>query len=214
MATYKTGDVFSLQLPDGTYTSGHIVLDVRKQCVRPKKIDANSSLDFFDGTLLVDIYKHVADEPVFEPAERLIAGMFVMNRFLKSGQWPIIDHVDVDPKAVEFPETLANVQGRLCFQRGEVVLPFSRRSPSLDTIEIFPTMHRPVGVPMVCYYYLHREGLIEHIEKDQARDLKIRDLRFTEHRSEIYALLDNDEDQSYYEMSLKHGYDVTRFYES
>jgi hypothetical protein len=46
----------------------------------------------------------------------------------------------------------------------------------------------------------------------ELRSLKDSDLRFTKHRSEIYHLLGEDENQSYYEMSTRLGYDIQRFY--
>lgn len=212
MVTYKHGDVFSLQLPGGKYVAGRVILDVHKQCVRRKKITDESSLSFFDGTVLVDLYMHVADEPASDLAERLIAGVFVMDNLLKSGQWPVIGYVEVDPRIVEFPETLANVQGRMCFQRGEVVLPFAAHAPLLDSLMVYPTMHRADKLPMVCNFYLQQAGVIQHVNDDQARDLKYADLRYNEHRSEIYALLGEDESQSYYQMSSRFGHDIARFY--
>lgn len=212
MATYKHGDIFSLQLPGGQHVTGRVMLDVRKQCVRTKKITDDSPLSFFDETLLVDVYRKVADEPIADLSERLIAGVFVMDDLLKSGQWPVIGHQEVDPGIVEFPETLANVQGRMYFQRGEVVVPFSTHVSLLDSLMVYPTIHRADNLPMVCNFYLHQAGIIERVDDDQARDLRFSDLRYNEHRSEIYALLGEDAGQSYYQVSSRFGHDLARFY--
>lgn len=212
MAKFKHGDIFSIRLSNGKYISGRIMLDVKKQCVLSKKIGSDSPLDFFNGTLLVDLYKNISDEPVFSLTEPLIPGIFILDTALKSGQWPIISYEGVDPKCVEFPETLANVQGRLCFQRGEVVLPFPTNASLHDNLEIYPTIHRPEKLPLISNYYLHLEGIIKHMNDEQMRDLKHCDLRFSNYRAEIYALLGEDEDESYYEISSRLGYDISRFY--
>ncbi len=188
------------------------MLDVSKQCRRPKKIDNDSSLAFFAGTLLVDIYRYVSDEPAFTPAQRLIPGLFIMNNLMKSGQWTIIDHTDVDPHEVEFPETLANVQGRLCFQRGEVVLPFSTHVPLLDSLNVYPTMVRAERIPMLANYYLHQAGLIELVDAAGMSHLAHSDLRFTPHRNEVYALLGEPANEPYHVMARRFGHDITRFY--
>lgn len=212
MARYKTGDIFAIPIAHGLYASGRIMLDVSKQCIRPKKITADSPLDFFAGTLLIDIFRTVAEQPEFAPAERLISGLFVMDDLLKSQQWPIIDQSAVDPQEVEFPETLANVQGRICFQRGEIVLPFANQAPLLDSLNIYPTLHRAEEVPLLCNNYLQQADLIEPAPEDQTSDLEIADLRFTPHRDEVYALLGEPSTEPYHVMAARFGHDIARFY--
>jgi hypothetical protein len=76
MSNYKIGDIFSIQLPNQKYIFGRILLDVKKQCVKPKLIDPNSPLSSYDGCLLVEIYKELSDNPNFLGQEKLIPGFF------------------------------------------------------------------------------------------------------------------------------------------
>ena len=36
MARFKHGDIFTVQLPNQQYLFGRILLDLKKQCVKPK----------------------------------------------------------------------------------------------------------------------------------------------------------------------------------
>ncbi|MBL1202383.1 MAG: hypothetical protein FWK04_25770 [Nostoc sp. GBBB01] len=211
MVTFKHGDIFSFQLPNQKYLFGRILLDVKKQCVKPKLIALDSPLSFYDGTLLVEIYRELFDQPNFNDSEVLIPGFFLDPEPIKSGEWVIVEHKDIESIQVEFPETLPLFNGRQSFQRGEIRLTLAQNIEEDESWKIYPTIMSPYALPKICLYHL---GLHEFLKPAQMKTMNLKrlDLRFSEHRSEIYKMLGEDENQSYYEMSSRFGYDITRFY--
>ncbi len=211
MPKYKHGDVFSFKLTDEKYISGRIMLDIHKQCVKPKLIEPDSPLSVYDDTLLVEIYKELSENTAFRESEVLIPGFILAPEPIKLGEWEIVEHKKVDPLQVEFPETFALVNGRQCFERGEIRLNLPQNLDRDDGWDIYPTIKSPYALPKICLYYL---GLKEFLSPAQMKtmNLKRSDLRFSERHSVIYKMLNEDANQSYYEMSRRFGYDITRFY--
>lgn len=211
MVKFKHGDIFSFQLQNQKYLCGRILLDVKKQCVKSKLISPDSPLSFYDGTILVEIYRELFDQPTFSSSEVLIPGFFLDVEPIKSGEWAIVDYQEVEPIQVEFPETLALFNGRQCFQKGEIRLDIPQMIEEDESWKIYPTITSPYALPKICLYHL---GLHEFLKPAQLETMNLKrlDLRFSEHRSEIYQMLGEDENQSYYQMSNKFNYDITRFY--
>jgi hypothetical protein len=212
MVTFKHGDIFSFQLPNQHYLFGRILLDVKKQCVKTKLISPDSPLSFYDGTLLVEIYRELSEKATFCGSEVLIPGFFLAPEPIKSGEWVIVEHKEVEPlQEVEFPETFALFNGRQCFQRGEICLTLPQKLEGDKSWDIYPTITSPYALPKICLYHL---GLKELLNPVQLKTMNLNrfDLRFSEHRSEIYKILGEDENQSYYQMSTALGYDLVRFY--
>ena len=61
MTNFKTGDIFTFQLPNQQYGFGRILLDVSRQCIEANFIDKFSPLDFFAGCILVELHKQISD---------------------------------------------------------------------------------------------------------------------------------------------------------
>ncbi|MBE9127622.1 MULTISPECIES: Imm26 family immunity protein [unclassified Coleofasciculus] len=214
MTKFKAGDIFTFKLPTSEYMCGRIMLDVKQQCIRPKLIKPESPLVFFNGSVLVEIYKSTFSEPTANRSEVLIPGVFISSNSLESGEWSIIAHETIDPKEVEFPESLVARGLRAQFIRGEIALDIDLREEELERINVYRTK-KPSGIiGEICLYYLGRADEINNprLKDIELRSLKDSDLRFAKHRSEIYHLLGEDENQSYYEMSTRLGYDIQRFY--
>ena len=211
MVTFNYGDIFSFQLPNQKHLFGRVLLDIKKQCVKPKLIAPNSPLSFYDGTVLVEIYQELFEKPIFSNSEVLIPGFFLDPEPIKSGEWMIVEHKDIDYLQVEFPETLPLFNGQQSFQRGEIRLALTQTKEEDESWKIYPNIMSPYALPKICLYYL---GLEEFLKPAQLKtmNLKKTDLRFSEHRSEVYKMLGKDENQSYYEMSTQLGHDITRFY--
>jgi hypothetical protein len=170
----------------------------------------------FNGSLLVEIYKSTAKQPVIDNSEILIPGIFLGSDCLESGTWSIIGHQDVNPQEVEFPEYL--VGSGLCakFVRGEISLNLDLRESDVDRVNVYGTKKSSATLGEICLYHLGRSHEINNprLKNIELRSLKNSDLRFSQHRSEIYGFLGEDPNQSYYKMSTKFGYDIQRFYDN
>ncbi|AMS32695.1 hypothetical protein AEM42_10440 [Betaproteobacteria bacterium UKL13-2] len=215
MVKFQTGDIFTFKLSTDEYMCGRIMLDIKKQCVRPKLLPPDSPLYFFNGSLLVEIYKSTALKPVINRSEILIPGIFLGSDCLESGTWSIIGHQDVNPQEVEFPEALIGHGLRAQFLRGELALNIDLKEEELKKINVYKTK-KPSGIlGEICLYQLGRADEITNswVHSIEVFNLNSSDLRFSQHRSEIYRLLGEKENQSYFEMSSRLGYNIQRFYD-
>jgi Immunity protein 26 len=212
---FKAGDIFSLELPTGEYVTGRVLLDVKNQCIRPKLIPSDSPLGFFNGYVLTEIYRQTFSKPTAERSEVLIPGVWTDSGSLKDGDWPIIGHEEVDPTKVEFPEAFILRGSRtILFLKGEIKVPIEMTYEEYEQLSIRNSKGTSGWLGETCLYYLGRKDEINDPNQldVELRSLKHSDLRFNEFRSEAYRRLDEDENISYFEMSLKHGYDIRRFY--
>lgn len=217
MTNFKAGDIFTFQLPNEKYGFGRILLDVSRQCIEPNLIDKSSPLDFFAGCVLVEVYKQISEQPILTSSEILIPGIYCMDDELDS-MWTIVGHEKIDPLKIDFPEYVSSRGVRDCFTKGEIrwfFPPKAVRYPNnniAEELNIYPNFGSPGGLPYICLYYLDLKHLITPMNPE-AYNRDNTDLRLSPHRSKIYQMLEEDENQSYYEMSSKLGLDVTRFYE-
>ena len=211
MARFKHGDIFTVQLSNQQYLFGRILLNVKEQCVKPKLLEPGSPLTFFGGSLLIEMYRVMSATPDFDGSEVLLNGVFVDPRSFKRGLWTIVDHQEVDPTQVEFPEGLVATGHRASFQCGEVKIPVELSEQDLRQIHVYPTQQSSLALADICLYYLELKHLIEHEYRDN-KHLRYSDLRFSDHRRKVYQLLGEDENQTYYQMSTKLDHDITRFY--
>ena len=214
MVKFQTGDIFTFKLSTNEYICGRIMLDIKKQCVSPKLLPPDSPLYFFNGSPLVEIYKSTAKQPVIDNSEILIPGIFLDSDSLKYGIWSIIGHQDVNPEEVEIPEYLVGSGLRAKFVRGEISLNLDLRESDVDRVNVYGTKKSSATLGEICLYHLGRSHEINNprLKNIELRSLKNSDLRFSQHRSEIYGFLGEDPNQSYYKMSTKFGYDIQRFY--
>jgi hypothetical protein len=210
MATYRHGDAFVLALPDGRFVPGRILLDVRRQCVKPGLVEEDSTLMPFDGTLLVDLYDAVTDTPVYQRDAPLIPGIFVMRTAFRSGVIPIIDHEEVDPLQVAFPESIMYHYGKRKLLRGEVHVPLPEDDEALAQFDLYPGIFPTEQLPDICEALLalprtDAEGALPDVPE-------LSDLRFSSRRKMVYEAIGEDPEQSYADMAVRYGYDITRFY--
>jgi hypothetical protein len=213
---FKAGDIFALELPTGEYITGRVLLDVKNQCIRPKLLSSDSRLGFFNGYVLTEIYKQTFSEPTAERSEVLIPGIWTDSGSLKDGHWQIISHEEVDPTQVEFPEAFILYGARtILFTRGEIEIPIEMTYEEYKQINVLKTKGASGWLGETCLYYLGRKDEINDpdLADVELRSLKHADLRFNDFRSEAYRRLGEDENISYFEMSLKHGHDIRRFYD-
>lgn len=215
MATYKTGDLFALPLPTGEFLCGRVVLDVKRQCVRPRRLKAGSMLAFFDGAILVEVYRETTRTPTARRSELLVPGEFIDARSIVSGAWRVVGHEPVDPTRVEFPEGLKLIGMDPHLVRGEVALRLDMPAEEMQQLDIYPTITGSGLIGDICLYYLGRAQESPNRETRAPSDLTLdhSDLRFSEHRERIYRLAGADPRESYFEFSLRHGHDIRRFYE-
>ncbi len=215
MVQFKHGDIFAIELSEKEYAFGRILLNIKKQCIDTRLIDTEAQLNFYEDAILIDIYKQTASDATFAGGEVLLNGLFVISSMVANGSWPIIDHISIDPKSVEFPENLAVYSGSQSkFIKGEIELIIDMEQSEMDDIEVYPSTIPPIVLSDIILYYLSRH---EEIDSEGIDDLDVfslnrYDLRYNPSRIKVYDMLNEDMNQTYYDMAVKKGLDLSRFY--
>jgi Immunity protein 26 len=214
---FKAGDIFSFQIPTGEYMAGRVMLDVKRQCVRSKLLESGSALSFYGSSILIEVYKQTFSNPTSERSDILIPGIWCDPGLIEKGLWKILEHQPIDPTQVDFPESFVQYGARtILFQRGELAIPIDMTYEEYKQLSIFGRVHGGGNLGEYCLYHLERKDEIsvpDLVVDVELRNLKNTDLHFHEFRSEAYRRLGEDENQSYFEIALKHGHDLRRFYE-
>ena len=217
MTKYKHGDIFSIPLSEKEFAFGRILLDVENQCVKKKKLLADSSLSFFNGVLLISLYKQSASDPEnFKASDTLIDACFVGRQsFLSTGKWKIVGHEPVDVEALDFPE-FVNAAGAFDaeFVKGEISRTFEQLIKDTQALNIHPSSFPGLHLAAAYLYMTGRENEItQKFAEKKVLDLHARDLRFSPQRGVYLEKANYNAGKSYYENALEAGFDLKRFYE-
>jgi len=166
---------------------------------------------------MVGVYKGLYDKPKLTTDEFIIPSAFVSKKYFYSKkykiEWVFYEHKSIDYKKLEFPESLINGEGMITyFTKGELELKTNFSYEEYDNeFNILKTNHRSYYslIDIACHYQ-NKDDLMDIM---RAYYLEKSDLKFApEKRKEVYKQIDEDMNQSYYEMALKHGLDFGRFY--
>ncbi|WP_027386034.1 Imm26 family immunity protein [Chryseobacterium gregarium] len=209
----KVGDIFAIKIENSTkYYFGKVLFDVKRQYDGSGQ--THNYLDWHKESVLIETYKHISNELIINNYETAIQSTFISKRDLLKQDIEIIDNVLVDPEKVSFPETLKNFENTCFFTVGELAIKSSLSTEyAYDNIKIFPTLGKTYYVEVATLDISNRRDLI--LEKDDIMDnyFKFSDIRSLPMvRKEIYLTINENPDLSYYELALKHGFDLKRFY--
>ncbi|WP_426477539.1 Imm26 family immunity protein [Chryseobacterium sp. CBSDS_008] len=209
----KVGDVFAIKIENSTeYYFGRLLFDVKDQYDGSGQI--YNYLDWHQECVLVETYKYISSELATNNYEPAICSTFILKRDLLKQDIQIIDHLMVVPETVSFPETLKNVENTCFFTVGELAIKTNLSTEyAYDNIKIFPTLGNTYYLEIATLDISNRKDLI--VDKDDIMDNYF---RFSDMRSlplvqeEIYRAINEIPNVSYYELALKHGFDLKRFY--
>lgn len=209
----KAGDTFSFRLNAAEWLSGRVLLDVKAQCVKPRKVAPDSQLGFFNAALLVEMYATPTPEPAIDASRVLVPSMFVSPGGFK-GDWQVLGNQPVDPTAIEFPPALVlrGIRGALTW--GEILLESSLPGAEIDGLRISSTVHGAGLVRAVCMVALGRGAELDPLEfpNPSVFALGHSDLRFSPHRDRVFESVGLAKHGSYHEEALARGFDVRRFF--
>src|SRR5262249_24874646 len=219
------GTLFAVPLPDGSFLCGRVMLDIRG-CLKRHLFPATSPLPGLGKAHLIEMYSAVTPVPEYVPSPLLLPRPFIApspllvpGAFIESWEvgrsWPIIGHMPVDPKSVEFPESLIGFShpgGGVAFECGEISIPLPLSYYDLmDRIAIFMGRHSAFLWPYTCLRAMGREKEVP-VEYKTAT-LTDNDLRLSPHREEVYQYLPFAMADSYFQKQAQLGLHLERLYE-
>ncbi len=215
---YKVGDIFAIEIASGEYAYGRILLDIYGSHKKKSILEDDSYLHVgFDDTVLVEIYKETGlEHKLFNTLpEVLISSLFVTAADIKLTYWKIIGHKDVDPTKIDFPEFVIHngaLGGR--FIKGEISTAFDMEWADITKIKVPISTPPSINIPQMILNALGRTEEID-FPKDKRSFLELGtfDLRYSENKKEVYALLPDEFKKNYYEMARDKGFDLIRLYQ-
>lgn len=208
----KEGDIFYVYNDYyKRYFFGKILVDIMNRFIKRANEGLLWPLDFFSDCYLVAVYKDIADTPVLKSREFIIPGSFIykssFNRKNKDAiKWVYYDHEDINYKELEFPEYLISSNDKICLERGELSIPTGLTRTQYES-EFNITGSKTGGINYSNALLL--QGLPAYKERIDYSDLRL----LPELRKKIYEMIALDPDTPYYELALKHGKDLARFYQ-
>lgn len=208
-----TGDVFAIKIENSEYYYfGRILFDVKEQY--DNSGNALCYLDWHNSSVLIETYKHISTETNIDQYDVAVKSTFIPKKDLLRQDIQIVKNILVNPQKVSFPETMKNIENKTYFAVGELALETDIPSDYVyDNIKVFPTMGNLYYLQLATLDYSGRRDLIEEKEDIIDNYFAFSDLRsLPQKRLEVYQAIDEDSTQSYYELALKHGFDLARFY--
>ena len=208
----KEGDIFYVYNDYyKRYFFGKILVDIKNRLA--KRVDEGLlwPLDFFSDCYLVAVYKDIADAPVLKSREFIIPGSFIykssFNRKNKDGmEWVYYDHEDINYQELEFPEYIVSSNDKICLERGELSIPTGLTRTQYEN-EFNITGSKTGGINYSNALLL--QGLPAYKQRIDYSDLRL----LPKLRKKLYEMIGEDPDMPYYELALKHGKDLARFYQ-
>ena len=208
----KEGDIFYVYNDYyKRYFFGKILVDIMNRFIKRANEGLLWPLDFFSDCYLVAVYKDIVDTPVLKSREFIILGSFIykssFNRKNKDAmEWVYYDHEDINYKELEFPEYIISCNDKICLQRGELSIPTGLTRAQYEN-EFNITGSKTGGINYSNALLL--QGLPAYKERIDYSDLRL----LPELRKKLYEMIGEDPDTPYYELALKHGKDLARFYQ-
>lgn len=207
------GTVFAVPLPDGTFLCGRVMLDIYG-CLRGRLFPDDSPLPGLGKAYLIEMYSAVVPSPKYTSSPLLIPGAFVESQEV-GRTWPVIGHRPVDPRTVEFPESLVifmHKGGEVAFECGEIRVPIPLSYHDLqDRISVRKCRHSAHLWPYICLRMMDRDKEVP-VEYTTAT-LSDNDLRFSPYRKEVYEHLLLSMAEPYFQMQAQMGLHLERLYE-
>lgn len=213
----KAGDIFKFPVNSKEFAFGRILLDIKTQCVKTKKINQDNPLIAFPKAILVEVYAQITTGEIPQKKEILIPGILTSSSFFKIKKWEIVDFEKVDYTKIDFPETLSSEKAeRGLLVKGELKIPFEMEFEELEELGMEPCTQPCIIFGELVLYQLGKKDEINNprLVDKELRNLANDDLRFSKHRKRILKLAGIDPKESYYDLSKRMGHDLSRFYEA
>ncbi len=211
--TYKAGDIFAIPVAGNQFVFGRILLDVPRQCMQTGLAERYGGL-YNVNCLILEGFDLLKNTPEFEAAPTVIKGYAATDEAIADGTFKIVGHQPVDPREVDFPESVFMVRFHTAvyFIKGELqlLLPVDREKAIASGFDISCVIHSLESFGTVILALMGSTNLA-----GAAVDLPQQDVRFAppELREKIYALVNEDLSATpYYDLALKHGFDTARFF--
>ncbi|MDR2144966.1 MAG: immunity 26 domain-containing protein [Tannerella sp.] len=219
----KEGDIFYVKIND-KYIFGKILIDISERIL---KLESQHKYKFYSGCYLATVFSGIYDDPILTTTEIILPSQFTFKRYFYSKQykveWFFYEHQPIDYTKIDFPEVLeTGDNGLINFRKCDVSIPTKtlyKNFPRQNMNDSPTSIQNYTGCLCPSFYQMaddaiHLQGRDDLLrDKERTDFISKNDLRLSiEDRARFYAEIGEDPNQSYYEMALKYGFDLARFY--
>ncbi len=214
------GDIFYVNVND-KYIFARILLDVNSRIL---KHEPEHNIKFFAGCYLIEVYKGIYDSPILTTKDIILPSQYTFKKYFYSKtynvEWIFYEHEPIDYTKLDFPEILkTGDNGLINFTKFDLSIPTSTQFEDWPKIENDKSSQKFTSSICGSFYQmidesLHLQGRDELMRvSNRTHFLDNNDLRLNiNFRDKFYKQIEENLNQNYYEMALKHGYDLGRFY--
>jgi hypothetical protein len=208
----NNGELYAVPLIGGGFVTAHVVMSVA-QVKSLGRVPAGSQLLHF-GDLLVDLYGPLTDKPSATLGERLIHGIWILDRAITGRdkpRWEKIGTREIDPATVEFPELVLNANEKGEFVKGEIKKTLPLDSDDVERIGARTPFCAPGKVAKICANLVGRGELLGEMKILFELEGNF-DLRYNANREEVYRAMGVPPTRSYFEWATAEGLDPGRLW--
>ena len=212
MAKIKIGDLVRVKLLNDMYMWVHVLFDSQFIVKGKKEINPYNYFYFYASCYLVNIYSQISTEEELKDDTIFFKGVFIPRKhFAKE---TIISNIPVDYRQIDFPEHTGGLNSSFWLSKGELALGSIPKEKIHEWNDRFNGGFRDIySVADSLLYMQNRKSEMQRTNYRDTWKFIPRDFRFyPEYRKEVYGIIGEDPNQSYYELALKHGFDLARFY--
>lgn len=210
----KIGDIVRVKLLNDKYMWVHVLFDVRWMLRKDRKIDPSNYFYFYAPCYLINVYAQISSNEVLDDETIFFKGIFIPRKQL--ADQTVVSNIPVDYRLIDFPETTGGYDSEDWLAKGELALGIGK-IPDAKIKEWGNRFNGSFGdvysVADDVLYMQNRKVEMQRMNYPDDWNHIPKDFRFyPECREEVYRIIGEDPNQSYYELALKHGYDLARFY--
>lgn len=214
----EEGDIFYV-IVNEKFVFARLLMDVDERIL---KLEPEHKMKFKAGCYLIEVFKGIYEEPELLTDEIILPGQFTVKKSFYSKnykiEWVFYRYEPIDYTKLDFPENLENGKnGMVNFRK------FDLSIPTKTSFDNFPVNNKGnqkyTGSICTSYYQMPDEAF--HLQgrddlmmvADRTYFLNNSDLRLdAKDRERFYGEIGENPDTGYYELAMKHGFDLGRFY--
>lgn len=161
---------------------------------------------------MVNIYSQISIEEELKDDTIFFKGIFIPRKHL--AKETIISNIPVDYRQIDFPEHTGGYNSSFWLSKGELALGSIPKEKINEWDNRFNGGFSDIySVADRLLYMQNRKNEMQRTNYSESWNHIPKDFRFyPEYRKEVYRIIGEDPNQSYYELALKHGFDLARFY--
>ncbi len=212
MAKIKIGDLIRVKLLNGRYMWVHVLFDVQSVIQEKKEINYYNYFYFYASCYLVDIYSQISFDEELLDDTIFIKGIFVPRKHLEKET--IISNIPVDYRQIDFPETTGGYDSDNWLSKGELALgKIPQRKIDKWNNRFNGDFSDIYSIADTVLYMQNRKSEMQRTNYSDDWEHIPGDFRYhPKYRKKVYKIIKEDPNLSYYELALKHGFDLARFY--